>query len=39
MSEQPEITFHRPSNDTLLVNLTGEWKLRRKLPPPEEPLL
>jgi phospholipid/cholesterol/gamma-HCH transport system permease protein len=36
MSTQPEITFHRPSNDTLLVNLTGEWKLRAKLPPPEE---
>ncbi len=30
------MTFHRPSNDTLLVNLTGEWRLREKLPDPEE---
>ena len=36
MSTQPEITFYRPSSNTLLVNLTGEWKLREKLPYPEE---
>jgi phospholipid/cholesterol/gamma-HCH transport system permease protein len=36
MSTQPEITFHRPSGDTLLVVLAGEWKLREKLPSPEE---
>jgi len=36
MSAQPEITFSRPSNNTLLVALVGEWKLGGKLPSPEE---
>jgi phospholipid/cholesterol/gamma-HCH transport system permease protein len=36
MSAQSEIIFSRPSNDTLLAALVGEWKLGGKLPSPEE---
>jgi phospholipid/cholesterol/gamma-HCH transport system permease protein len=36
LNNQPEIKFSRPSNDTLLITLIGEWKLRGKLPSPEE---
>lgn len=36
LSNQPEVKFSRPSNDTLLISLIGEWKLLGKLPSPEE---